>query len=108
MDREQRAKQFLPFSALKGYEEALREREKIRVPRPQLFEESAKELDGRLRKLEKGDEIDVIFYRQGEYHHVRGRVTRLNRPLRFLEVNERKIWFDDLYKLKFLDELEGF
>lgn len=28
MSRENRAKQFLPFAALKGYEEALREKEK--------------------------------------------------------------------------------
>lgn len=28
MDRAERAKQFMPFAALKGYEEALREREK--------------------------------------------------------------------------------
>lgn len=27
MDRAERAKQFMPFAALKGYEEALRERE---------------------------------------------------------------------------------
>ncbi len=28
MSREERAKQFMPFAALKGYEEALREKEK--------------------------------------------------------------------------------
>lgn len=33
MDREERAKQFIPFSPLKGYEEALREKEKTVVPR---------------------------------------------------------------------------
>ena len=101
MDREQRAKQFLPFSALKGYEEALRERERLWVSRPLLSEESARELDGKLRKLEKGDEIEAVFYRKGEYCRVKGRVTRMNRAVRFLEVNECKIWFDDLYKLKF-------
>ena len=38
MDTEQRAKQFAPFSALKGYEEALREKEKT-APRLELTEE---------------------------------------------------------------------
>lgn len=28
MDRQERAKQFMPFAALKGYEEALREKER--------------------------------------------------------------------------------
>lgn len=29
MSREERAKQFMPFAALKGYEEALREKERL-------------------------------------------------------------------------------
>ena len=29
MDREQRAKQFMPFAALKGYEKALRQKEQL-------------------------------------------------------------------------------
>lgn len=33
MNREERAKQFIPFSPLKGYEEALREKERTIVPR---------------------------------------------------------------------------
>lgn len=45
MDRAERAKQFMPFAALKGYEEALRERErqmtlmerKKQIPMQQLW-----------------------------------------------------------------------
>jgi len=37
MSREERAKQFMPFAALKGYEEALREKER------QVAEREAKE-----------------------------------------------------------------
>ena len=33
MERTERAKQFMPFSPLKGYEEALREKERAIVPR---------------------------------------------------------------------------
>ena len=33
MDRAQRAKQFAPFAALKGFEEALREKERIIIPK---------------------------------------------------------------------------
>ena len=45
MDRAERAKQFMPFAALKGYEEALREKEKIVVPRIELSEEMKEELE---------------------------------------------------------------
>lgn len=39
MDREQRAKQFMPFAALKGYEKALRQKEERIAYREELSEE---------------------------------------------------------------------
>ena len=50
MPREERAKQFMPFSALKGYEEALRRAEEMIVPCKELsleYEEDPK------RRMEK-------------------------------------------------------
>ena len=40
MDRENRAKQFMPFAALKGYPEALRSVEQVWEPQTELSEES--------------------------------------------------------------------
>ena len=45
MNRQDRAKQFMPFAALKGYEEALRQREDSPQPRIALGEDRAEELD---------------------------------------------------------------
>lgn len=53
MDREERAKQFMPFAALKGYTEALRKKEED-------FEERM-ELEGRLRFSEKNDMISENY-----------------------------------------------
>ena len=36
LTNEERAKQFAPFAALKGFEEALRKKEKIVVPKAEL------------------------------------------------------------------------
>ena len=47
MNREERAKQFMPFGALKGYPEALKRREKKPLPRRELSEESLEELNRR-------------------------------------------------------------
>ena len=60
MSREDRAKQFMPFAALKGYEEALRKKEKIIVPGPVLSEEYKEELDRKLRQVKKNDMITVV------------------------------------------------
>ena len=39
MSRENRAKQFMPFAALKGLEEALEKKEKIVVPKAELCDD---------------------------------------------------------------------
>ena len=55
MSREERAKQFMPFAALKGYPDALRKKEKIIVPKMELSEEYEEELDRRLRQVRKNE-----------------------------------------------------
>ena len=66
MDRAQRAKQFAPFAALKGFEEALREKERIIVPKVELYEEKKAEIDSILRNKKKQDSITVIYYNNEE------------------------------------------
>lgn len=41
MSPAERAKQFMPFAALKGYEEALRAKEKVVVPKMELSSDTA-------------------------------------------------------------------
>ena len=48
MNRADRAKQFMPFAALKGYPEALRKKERIVVPRIEMTEDYAEQLDRKL------------------------------------------------------------
>ena len=55
----------LPFAALKGFEDAVREKEIIYEPRRILSEEKKNELDMKLRMLKPGMEILVeFFYRE--------------------------------------------
>ena len=67
MSREDRAKQFMPFAALKGYPEALRQKEKIVVPRAEISEEYAETLDRKLRQIQKNDIVTVIYFCKNEY-----------------------------------------
>ena len=57
MNREERAKQFMPFAALKGYPEALRKKEKVVVPKKELSEEYQEELERKLRQVYKNGNI---------------------------------------------------
>lgn len=76
---ERRAKQFAPFAALKGFEDAVREKEIIYEPRRILSEERKNELDMKLRMLKPGMEIQVEYFTGnpllpgfGRYHTVKG------------------------------------
>ena len=51
MARADRAKQFMPFAALRGYEEAIADKQVIWVPRRELGEEQRDRLDAQLQDL---------------------------------------------------------
>ncbi|MGN1267687.1 MAG: YolD-like family protein [Dorea sp.] len=97
MNREERAKQFMPFSALKGHAEALRKKEKIIVPKIEVSEEYAQELDRKLRQVKKNDIVTIVYFRKGEYLKQTGMVARIDETARILQVVNTKIYFDDIY-----------
>lgn len=99
MNRGNRAKQFMPFSALKGYEEALRREEKVRASQIELMEDYEEELDRKLQQIQPGDVITVTYYRNHEYQSVAGVVEKLNKSSRFLMIDETKIFFDRIYRI---------
>lgn len=96
MDRVRRAKQFMPFSALKGYDEALRVMESPKVSRKELCEDRLEMLDRVLRELREGDKITVIYFRGGAYEHRNGIFDKIDYSSRYLKVDEKRIPIDDI------------
>lgn len=101
MSREERAKQFLPFAALKGYPAALRRKEKIVVPKVEFSEDYQERLDGKLRQIRVQDVVTAVYFREGEYLKVTGMVSRIDRTARVLKIVNTKIPFDDLYDVSY-------
>ena len=99
MSREDRAKQFMPFAALKGYPEALRKKEKIVVPRIELSEEYKEELDWKLKQVRKNDIVTVVYYYKNEYLKMTGMVSRIDETARTLKIVNTKISFENLYDI---------
>lgn len=100
MDRQERAKQFIPFDALKGFRELLKEKEKVIVPKVELSEEAGEELDRKLRAAKRNDVVTVIYFQKGEYLKVTGMVARLDMTARVLQIVNTKIAFEDIYKIE--------
>lgn len=101
MMREERAKQFMPFAALKGYEEALHKKEKQKVPKMELSEEYQEILDRKLRRVKKKDMITVVYFCKDEYLMKTGMVSRIDETARVLCIVNTKISFDDIYDILF-------
>ena len=100
MSRQERAKQFMPFAALKGYELALREKERIVVPKMELSEDYREELDYKLHQIKKNDMVSVVYFCNGEYLKVTGMVSRIDESARVLKIVNTKIDFGDIYDIE--------
>ncbi|MDO5425456.1 MAG: YolD-like family protein [Eubacteriales bacterium] len=99
MSRGERAKQFMPFAALKGYQEALRQRERVVVPRMELSEEYREGLDRKLRQVRKNEIVTVVYFCKNEYLKRTGMVAGIDETARVLRVVNTKIAFEDIYDI---------
>lgn len=102
MNRQDRAKQFMPFAALKGYEEALKEREKRTEPRIVLGEDGAEELDRKLRSLSIGNSVRIRHYRRRCYAVTEGTVEDIMYDKRQLKVGKEEIKYEDIADIDLL------
>ena len=105
MAREERAKQFAPFDALKGLQNALRakEYEHERIAKGDITEEKAIELSKTLLSIEKGDVVEARVFKDGHIESVSGKCT-IDFIERELRVNALKIQFDCLLDLRIIEK----
>lgn len=101
MPIEERAKQFMPFAALKNLPEALSAKEKITVPKIELSEEMAEELDSQMHLLRKGNMATIVYFHKDEYIKITGMVARIDETSRLLQIVNMKIPFDDILEITF-------
>ena len=96
MPNADRAKQFIPFAALKGLPEALAAKEKILVQKVELSPEMEEELDRRMHLIRRGEVITAVYFHKDEYIKITGMVARIDETSRLLQIVNTKINFDDI------------
>ncbi len=103
-----RAKIFLPFSALSGFSESLKEQEKIKVERSTLSSDQYDELNEVLRSLKLYDMIRVVYYsKQDEcYLVMEGVYTKIDEIERYIMVVKTKILLDNIYSIEHLEKFD--
>ena len=100
----ERAKIFMPFDALKGFKEALKEKEKIVVERIELSDEEKDKLIYKLDNLKKGLLIKIVYYNNQEYIELKGIVAMINAQSKMVTIVNKKIRVEDVLSLEFLDD----
>lgn len=99
MDRADRAKQFMPFDALRGLKEALREKEKMIVSKIELSDDRKEILDYKLHQVKKLDMLTVVYFDDQQYLKITGIVSRIDASARILQIVNTKIEFDTIYDI---------
>lgn len=106
MPASRRAKQFAPFQALKGLNEAIAEKERIPTPRRILAEDALAELNQQLSKLHKETIITVVYYciYEQEYHQITGAVMKVDPYWRSLQIGNISIDFSEIFEIEIISE----
>ena len=101
MPPSQRAKQFAPFDALVGLRKALKDKEKLRIPRKDISEDMAEEIDRNLKKLNSGKIVTVVWYNSLEENYVQltGECIKIDADKRIIQIEKTDISFDDIYSI---------
>lgn len=99
----QRAKQFMPFSAVVGLDKAIRRKEYELglVDKKEFSEEAAEEINQKLKRLRPGDMCTVIFFSEGEYTTAKGIFKKFDSIEKVLILDEEKISTENIGDIEF-------
>lgn len=100
MTNAERAKQFMPFAALKGFEDALKEAEFVPQEKILLGEDAQEELDRKLRELTIGDVVTVTYYADQQYMEHTGPVISVDGLTQKIQIGGTCIPLIDLYIIR--------
>lgn len=96
MNRQDRARQFMPFAALRGYYDKIREKQRIREPKRELSEYEEEKLSYKLNQLQKGQMVSVTYYNVDAYETIEGLISNFDDTFRKLTIVKTVIPFDDI------------
>lgn len=96
-----RAGQFMPFSALKGFYELIKEKERVIVPKHEIAEDKAEELSEKMKLIKRGMMVKIVYYSDGEYVSAEGIVTKIDLTFRKITIVKNDINLDDVWEIEF-------
>jgi len=95
-----RASQFTPYAALKGFEELIAETSRLGCEQRCLGEDAAAELDACLHALSKGRPVEAVFYDMGDYRVCSGILERIDTAEQCLWIGKQRLPLSKLLRIR--------
>ena len=103
MSRLQRAKQFMPFAALKGFEVLLAAVARPKEHRVELSEDQVDELNKFLQTIHCGEWVRIVYYNKQRYTELIGAVDMISAQMQIISVQGIDIPFRSIKELNLYD-----
>lgn len=103
LSKTERAKQFMPFAALRGYYDMIKNCERIKEPKRELLDKDAEELSDKLNEIQKGMLVKVKFYNIDAYDEIMGIVSEIDKNYKVLSIIKTKIEFCDIVLVQIIN-----
>lgn len=92
----------MPFAALTGYYDMIKEKERIYEMRKERTDDCDTELFRNMNTIKIGSEVKLKYFDDDRYIVMCGTVEKLDTVYKTLTVNGIKIFFDDIYEAEIL------
>lgn len=96
----EREKIFMPFDALKGFRQALSEKELPNEQKIGLSEETQNELTQTLLSVKKRDLVRVKYYNNQHYLNIQGSVEQVDFIFKHIIIDGQKILFENILEIQ--------
>ncbi len=101
-----RAKQFIPFDALKGFRMALQAKEKVTADRWELSEDQKEEIDSVLRRLQPAVMVKAEYYSENGCLQITGLVTAIDAADQTLRIVKTVIRYEDIVRIQIISGIK--
>ncbi len=98
--RADRAQQFMPFAALTGYYQLIRDMQRVAEERHELTDEEAADLDRVLSQVRRGDLVRIRYYDRDGYTSRTDIVRQIDPALRKVRLEHIDIPFEDVLSVE--------
>ena len=99
-DKDFRAKQFMPFDALKGFYELINNEKIIINDKKELSDDMQSALNDKLKKLSKGDKVIVKYYYNVDYIETTGVINKIDYIHKKIYILNSIVNFEDILNIE--------